>query len=104
MAAIDHNHHLNLQQASNKDGTPRYTRRWSKRRKCWKLVVTKEAKTYSHIPKLMSRVLHQRETDKTRLSVAVEKPESHPERLAPNIGHYAAPPTAQLRDEYATRF
>ena len=68
------------------------------------MVVTKELKKYSHIPILTARVFYQRQVDKTRLNVVAEKPDCHPERLAPNIGHYAAPSSEVLRKEYASRF
>ena len=104
LAAIDHNHHLNLQPATNKDGTVRYTRRFGKRRRGWKLVASKEKKNFSYIPTLTARVLHQREVDLSNIKKVGEKADNHPEKLAPNIGNIAAPSTEELRQQHATRF
>ena len=104
LAVIDHNHHLARKPSVTKAGKVRYNRSWSKRRQAWKLVALKEEKSYSHDNYLMARTLFQRVKDKKCLKSKLSKPESHPEKIAPNIGKVAAPSVDALRTEYATRF
>ena len=67
-------------------------------------MVSKQPNNYSYVPFLTARVFHLRESDKSNFKEVAAKPDSPPERLAQNIGHYAAPPTEQLKKEYASRF
>ena len=104
LSAIDHNHHVNLSVATDKDGKPKHTRRWSKKAGRWISVKLKVKKDYSYAPYLMAAILHERNIDPLPMKRKIPKDPKDPTSIAPSIAKLPAPNTKELANKQLDRF
>ena len=104
LAAIDHNMHVFRPQATTRDGSLKFARKYSKRTKNWHAEPVKIEKDYKYWPFLLSNILRRRHDDAGSVRRAVARPVSHPKNLAPTISMKQPTPTEELVQFRLARF
>ncbi|XP_048728592.1 uncharacterized protein LOC125646390 [Ostrea edulis] len=104
LAALDYNHSVDLPTATNKDGSIRYQRTFSKKSGRWTTVERKQNKTYAHIDKLFERALKMRLESDRGMHHPAELSATDPRRISKTIAPKSPPPTAELVSQKKSRF
>ncbi|KAK3746635.1 hypothetical protein QZH41_012840 [Actinostola sp. cb2023] len=91
LAAIDHNYHLDRDDARNQDGITIVSRKFNPRTKVWDQRMVKSNKKYGYIPLLRAMVLKKRKNNKTRVTAQLPRKSNDPRSIAPTIASVPAP-------------
>ena len=94
MAAIDCNHHLNLDAANSKVGEVCATRKYNQRTKEWDSKVVK-VKKYEYTPMFTARITCLQNEDNGAVARHISLNKSDPALIAPNIEEKPAPPSQE---------
>ncbi|XP_076084720.1 uncharacterized protein LOC143055456 [Mytilus galloprovincialis] len=104
LAAIDHNAHCERKVVTNKDGTKRLQRYYSKKGGRWTATEVKTPKQYIYIPELMKHIIMKRLSDAIGMSRRVILDPFDPRRLSATIAPVPPPPTQDLMAAKISRF
>ncbi|CAG2236263.1 unnamed protein product [Mytilus edulis] len=104
LAAIDHNAHCERKVVTNKDGTKRLQRYYSKKGGRWTATEVKTPKQYIYIPELMKHIIMKRLSDDIGMSRRVILDPFDPRRLSATIAPVPPPPTQDLMAAKISRF
>ena len=100
LAALDNNHNLGRQQATTSIGMPRYRVAFPKGRKDWVAKPISEAKSYSYIANMMTRVVEVRLSEPQDLFASQISIPPLPDNIAP----VPRPPKDDVIAEHKSRF
>ena len=100
LAALDHNAHCGRAVTTNKDGTIRSHRHYSKKGCRWSAYDVKTEKSYPHVPSIMRGIIEARLGDAVGMNQKVILERDDPRRLSAPI---PPPPTAEIIAEKRSR-
>ena len=104
LAVLDHNHHIDRQEAHKKDGGAMYARKFRKQTKKWDATPIMTSKEYNYIPELLKEIKGQRFVACTGTKRKRLLPSNHPARIGSSIGSTAPEPTEFIVEAKKSRF
>lgn len=104
LAVLDHNNHIDRQEAQNRDGGVIYARKFRKQTKKWDATPLMKSKEYKYIPLLLKEIEGQRSTAFSGTKRKRLLPSNHPTRIRSTIGNTAPEPTDSIVQAKKSRF
>lgn len=104
LAVLDHNNHLDRQEAHNRDGRVIYARKFRKQTKKWDAAPVMNNKEYTYIPQLLKEIERQRFVADSGTKRKRLLPSNHPARIRNSIGNTDPEPTESIVQAKKSRF
>ncbi|XP_041360695.1 uncharacterized protein LOC121376952 [Gigantopelta aegis] len=104
LAAIDYMKHSDHENITNKDGSIRLHRKFSKQTNHWTVCEEKEKKHYTYIPELMINIVNRYLTERIPLRHPVTVKEDDPKNISKTVAPVSPEPSHVLAAKKVSRF